>query len=56
MDAQVLFVEMLKKGVILRPVKNYGLNNFLRMSVGTMEENQFAISSLTAILASGSAS
>jgi len=38
-----LFQEALKKGLILRPVANYGLPDWIRISVGTKSENQFAI-------------
>lgn len=37
--AAVLFSELQKQGVIIRPVKGYGLGNYLRVSVGTEEEN-----------------
>lgn len=42
---------LLKKGIILRPVMNYGLNTYLRMSVGLMTENQKAIQALKEVLA-----
>ena len=38
----------LKKGVILRPVMNYGLDHALRISIGTMEENGRAVESIRA--------
>jgi len=38
--AQKIFEAYLKKGVIIRPVLNYGLDTFLRISVGTKEENE----------------
>jgi histidinol-phosphate aminotransferase len=41
---------LLKRGVILRPVLNYGIDSCLRMSMGTMEENQFAIKALKSAL------
>lgn len=37
-----LNLECLKRGVILRPVANYGLHHALRLSIGTAVENQFA--------------
>jgi len=43
---QVVFSEMLKLGIILRPVDNYGLPNHLRMSVGLESENKKAIQCL----------
>ncbi|MCB9026698.1 MAG: histidinol-phosphate transaminase [Bdellovibrionaceae bacterium] len=44
------FQKMLKLGVIARPVTAYGLNNYLRLSVGLPEENQAAIDALKKIL------
>jgi histidinol-phosphate aminotransferase len=38
-----VFDACLKKGVIFRPVANYGLSDYLRISIGTAAENQFAI-------------
>lgn len=49
-DAQPVFQALLKEGVILRPVKPYGLPNYLRMSVGLPEENQAAIRALHKVL------
>ena len=34
-----LNTELLKRGVIVRPVKSYGLSDWLRVSVGTAREN-----------------
>ncbi len=48
--AQNLYEEWLKRGIIVRPVKNYGWDHFLRISVGTREENQQAIKALDEIL------
>jgi histidinol-phosphate aminotransferase len=33
----------LKKGLIIRPVANYGLPDFIRITIGTAEENHFAV-------------
>jgi len=38
-----VFIMGLKKGVIFRPVTNYGLPGFLRISMGTMAENKMAL-------------
>jgi histidinol-phosphate aminotransferase len=40
----------LRRGVILRPVANYGLMNALRISIGTRAENETAIRALVAEL------
>jgi histidinol-phosphate aminotransferase len=36
----------LRKGVIFRPVANYGLPHALRISIGTKEENEWAVRAL----------
>ncbi|MFN7453610.1 MAG: histidinol-phosphate transaminase [Pseudobdellovibrionaceae bacterium] len=41
---------LLKRGVILRPVLNYGFQTHMRMSVGTQEENQKALQALREVL------
>ena len=41
---------LLKKGVILRPVANYGLSQHLRVSVGLAHENEKAIKALKEVL------
>ncbi len=41
--------ELLKKGVIVRPVANYGLPNHLRISVGSKNENTFFIKAMAGI-------
>ena len=33
-----LYTELLKRGVIVRPVKSYGLPDWMRISVGTEQE------------------
>lgn len=49
-DSSLIFEALLKKGVILRPVKNYGFSTHMRMSVGTMAENKKAIETLKQVL------
>lgn len=39
-DSETVFTALLKKGLITRPVKNYGLMTQLRLSVGLEVENQ----------------
>jgi histidinol-phosphate aminotransferase len=43
-------LELLKKGVIVRPVGNYGLPQWLRVSIGLPNENAAFIDALNAIL------
>ncbi len=45
-----IFEKLLKEGLILRPVKIYGLETHLRLSVGLKEENQRAIAILEKVL------
>ncbi|NEX21394.1 histidinol-phosphate transaminase [Thiorhodococcus mannitoliphagus] len=42
---------LLKRGVIVRPVGNYGLPNHLRISIGTEDENARCLAALEAVLA-----
>lgn len=42
---------LLRAGVIVRPVANYGMPNHLRISVGLTEENQRLLDALGAVLA-----
>ena len=35
-----VYQELLKEGVIVRPITGYGLPNHLRISIGTQAENQ----------------
>lgn len=48
--AMPLFQALLREGVIVRPVGAYGLPNHLRISIGTKDENSFAISALARVL------
>lgn len=45
-----LFKALLARGVITRPVANYDLPQWLRISVGTREENDRLISALVSAL------
>ena len=48
--AQPIYDALLNKGVIVRPVANYGMPNYLRISIGTKQENQLFIEALKSIL------
>ena len=39
-DATVLYESMLRRGVIVRSMKAYGFQQFIRINVGTMKENR----------------
>ncbi|MDG6778074.1 histidinol-phosphate transaminase [Thiomicrorhabdus sp. zzn3] len=41
---------LLQQGVIVRPVANYGMAEYLRISIGTKEENTHLIEALEAVL------
>ncbi len=45
-----VFLELLKRGVITRPVDNYGLPRFLRISIGTEAENARLLDTLGDVL------
>lgn len=49
-DAEQVYINLLKKGIILRPVQNYGFKNLMRMSVGLMDENKKAIAAIEKML------
>jgi histidinol-phosphate aminotransferase len=50
-----VYQELLKRGVIVRPVANYGLPEWLRVSVGLPEENEKFLAALPAALAAARA-
>lgn len=50
LDAAEINQRFLQQGVILRPVANYGLTEFLRVSIGTHQENQHFIDALSKVL------
>ncbi len=49
-DAELIYQELLKEGVILRPLTAYHLPQHLRMSVGLPSENEAAILALKKLL------
>lgn len=51
-DTKKIYEEMLKRGVILRPVAGYGLKEYLRITNGTLAENQRMVQSLEKVIAS----
>ena len=50
-EAEPLYQQLLKAGVIVRPVANYGMPNYLRVSIGLEHENTKFIHELGRILA-----
>lgn len=49
-DATKIFNEMLAKGVIVRSMKSYGFDTFLRVNTGTQAENLIFITALKQVL------
>ena len=45
-DGCALFQKLLQRKIIVRPLKGYGLPEWVRISVGTMEENAKLIAAL----------
>jgi len=45
-DVRLLHEALLRRGIILRPVGNYGFNTLMRMSVGLEVENKAAVKAL----------
>lgn len=50
-DGPAVFQAMMKKGVITRPVANYGLKTWLRVSIGTPDQNTVFLEKLDESLA-----
>ena len=49
-DASVVFENMLRKGVIVRPMGAYGYSTYIRVNAGLPEENQRFIEALKEVL------
>lgn len=49
-DSDLVFQELQKSGVIVRPVKNYGFPTALRVTVGTLRHNRKLIRALKSVL------
>lgn len=50
LPAEQVFQSLLLRGVIIRPLKSYGLDELLRVSIGTPEENGIFIQELEVLL------
>lgn len=48
--AQVVYEAMLRKGVIIRSMKSYGLEDYIRVNVGLPEENRFFLRALKQVI------
>ena len=49
-DGCAVFEKLLRQKIIVRPLKGYGLPEWVRISVGTMEENKKFIAALTDVI------
>jgi histidinol-phosphate aminotransferase len=49
-DACAVFQKLLQRKIIVRPLKGYGLPEWVRISVGTMEENRKLIAALGEVI------
>ncbi|MBA2651967.1 MAG: histidinol-phosphate transaminase [Tatlockia sp.] len=45
-DAQAIYENLLNVGIIVRPLQQYGLNNHLRITIGTAEQNDRLLDNL----------
>jgi histidinol-phosphate aminotransferase len=45
-----IYEQLLRQGVIVRPVANYGMPEYLRITIGTAEENQRCINALQQVM------
>ena len=52
-DGNAVFQALLRKGIILRAMGSYGLPEWIRISVGTMDQNRRCIAELQALAAEG---
>jgi histidinol-phosphate aminotransferase len=49
-DGTEVWRRLLARGMIVRPLRPYGLNTWLRVSVGTPDENETFLEALDAVL------
>ena len=54
-DAAGIFKQLLSRGIIVRPLKGYQLPSWIRISVGTMEQNQRCVAAMKELLPKGGA-
>jgi histidinol-phosphate aminotransferase len=50
MDGLMLYKKLLKEGIIIRDLKQYNLDNFVRVTIGKPKENKLFIQKLKKIL------
>ena len=49
-DGDYVFKELQKKGIIIRPLNNYGLPEYIRITIGTEEQNMKLINQIKPIM------
>jgi len=49
--ADAIYQQLLHQGIIVRPLANYQMNEYLRISIGTQEQNQRCINALSQLIA-----
>jgi histidinol-phosphate aminotransferase len=49
-DGRQVYEAMLRRGVIVRAMNAYGLDNYIRISVGRPEENQRFLTALREVM------
>jgi len=52
-DGHAVFEKLLRQGIIVRPLKEYNLPEWVRISVGTMEENKKLVAALKETMRGG---
>ena len=52
-DGPAMFKELLSRKIIVRPLKGYQLNSWVRVSVGTMEQNKQCVAAMRDVLKKG---
>lgn len=50
-EAQAMYMELLKRGIIVRPLRAFGLPQCIRITIGLQSENELLVQSLRAISA-----
>ncbi|HET6408218.1 MAG TPA: aminotransferase class I/II-fold pyridoxal phosphate-dependent enzyme, partial [Chthoniobacteraceae bacterium] len=49
-DGKAIFQALMKRGVIVRDMTSYGLPEWIRVSIGTMDQNRRFVEELKALL------
>lgn len=49
-DGKIIFEQLLRKGIIIRAMEEYGFKNFIRVTIGTPSENKKFLKEITKII------